>query len=100
MKNIIVMIKIQKEYERYSGVIAITVNSGETNSYTFDNLPSDTKYKIYETDKDGNILSADQGDNYIIQGQGSEVELGKNEDKKVDIINTVLPKVQGSIKNK
>ena len=87
-----------KEYERYSGVIAITVNSGETNSYTFDNLPSDTKYKIYETDKDGNILSADQGDNYIIQGQGSEVELGKNEDKKVDIINTVLPKVQGSIK--
>ena len=27
-----------KEYERYSGVIAITVNSGETNSYTFDNI--------------------------------------------------------------
>ena len=87
-----------KEYEKYSSVISISVDAGETNSYTFENLPSETMYKIYETDKDGNILNANNNNWYMIEGQGAVVELNGGEDKEVNIINTALPEFKGSIK--
>lgn len=86
-----------KEYEKYSSVVSLLVNSGETKSYTFENLPSETKYKVYETDKDGNILDPDKNDWYTIEGQGAEVELGRSEAKEVNITNTLLPEIKGSI---
>ena len=86
------------EYEKYSSIVSINVEANSTNSYTFDNLPSGTKYKIYETDKYGNILDANNNDWYTIEGQGTEVELIGGDLQEVNITDTALEEFKGSIK--
>ena len=86
------------EYEKYSNIVSINVGANATSSYIFDNLPSGTKYKIYETDKYGNILDANNNDWYTIEGQGTEVELIGGDLKEVNITDTALEEFNGSIK--
>ena len=87
-----------EEYEKYSSIVSINVGANATSSYIFDNLPSGTKYKIYETDKYGNILDANNNDWYTIEGQGTEVELIGGDLKEINITDTALEEFNGSIK--
>ena len=87
-----------QEYIKYSSVISVSVAAGETVSYTFENLPSGTTYIVYETDKDGNILDAQNNDWYTIDGQGTTVSLAAGENKQVNVTNTALPEFKGSVK--
>ena len=85
------------EYEKYSDVISIDLDANTTKSYTFENLPSGTKYKIYETDKYGNILEANNNDWYTIEGQGVEITLEGGETKEVDVTDTALEEYKGLV---
>ena len=85
------------EYEKYSDVISIDLDANTTKSYTFENLPSGTKYKIYETDKYGNILEANNNDWYTIEGQGVEITLESGETKEVNVIDTALEEYKGLV---
>ena len=85
------------EYEKYSDVISIDLDANTTKSYTFENLPSGTKYKIYETDKYGNILEANNNDWYTIEGQGVEITLEGVETKEVNVIDTALEEYKGLV---
>ena len=85
------------EYEKYSDVISIDLDANTTKSYTFENLPSGIKYKIYETDKYGNILEANNNDWYTIEGQGVEITLEGGETKEVNVIDTALKEYKGLV---
>lgn len=73
------------------------MDANTTKSYTFENLPSGTKYKIYETDKYGNILEANNNDWYTIEGQGVEITLEGGETKEVDVTDTALEEYKGLV---